>query len=309
VAQTEEQTGKAIALSIFAFACFSISDGLRKYMSQSYEITDILLWQGICGGMLIVALTPFMGGLKQLVNARTVKWQFFRGVLIATNTSFSLMAISKIPIVDAYTIFFLVPFVVTIMGALLFKEEIGKFRILSICLGFLGAFIAYRPGFVDLQQEHLYAFVCVFTFSSSSVLARYIGRVHGLLSFAFWPFVCLVTGLLIYSGGHITYDFPISFYLMMTFMGAAYGAAMLTIAYSFTLAQAAVLAPYQYVQIIFALGFGYFLFGDIPDLFKMVGASIIIGSGIFLFARERAHMKRTKEEASAEAKASQIISK
>ncbi len=290
----EDHTGKAIMLSIMAFACFSISDGLRKYMALDFDVPDILLWQAIFGIVIILMATPFQGGVSRLFNAQTIKLQFLRGVLIATNTSFSLMAISRIPIVDAYTIFFLTPFFVTLMGAVFFKETIGKFRILSILCGFFGAFVAFRPGFQELNPAYLYAFVCVFTFSSSSILARFIGRSHGLLPFAFWPFVCLIIGLLVYQGGQVAFDFPVRFYAYMAIMGAAYGAAMLMIAYSFTLAPASVLAPYQYVQIIFALGFGYFLFGHVPDGFKILGSGIIVGAGIFLFARERRLEKKKR---------------
>ena len=290
----EDHTGKAIMLSIMAFACFSISDGLRKYMALGFDVPDILLWQAIFGIVIILMATPFQGGVSRLFNAQTIKLQFLRGVLIATNTSFSLMAISRIPIVDAYTIFFLTPFFVTLMGAVFFKETIGKFRILSILCGFFGAFVAFRPGFQELNPAYLYAFVCVFTFSSSSILARFIGRSHGLLPFAFWPFACLIIGLLVYQGGQVAFDFPVRFYAYMAIMGAAYGAAMLMIAYSFTLAPASVLAPYQYVQIIFALGFGYFLFGHVPDGFKILGSSIIVGAGIFLFARERRLEKKKR---------------
>ncbi len=292
----ENHIMKAVMLSILAFAAFSISDGLRKLMALSYDLPDILFWQAVCGLALVLIVAPFVGGRRALFNAKTMKWQCVRGIVIALNTSFSIMAISRIPIVDAYTIFFLTPFAVTLMGAVVFKEVIGKFRILSIFCGFFGAFVAFRPGFAELNPAYLYALVCVFTFSSSSILARHIGNASGLLSFALWPFLCLIAGGLIYKGGVMPVSYPLSFWCYMVVIGAAYAIAMVLISYSFTLAPASVLAPYQYTQIIFALGFGYFLFGDVPDIPKIIGASIIVGSGIFLFTRERMQEKRKRKE-------------
>ena len=278
---------KAIFLSVFAMACFSLSDILRKFVSQNYDILDILFWQGVFGFSVVLIVAPFMGGVKSLLNKETMKWHILRGVLIALNTFLSLMAISRVPLLDAYTIFFLSPFVVSLMGVVFLKEAIGRFRLMSILAGFVGAFIAFRPGFEAINFAYIYAFICVFTFSSASILARYIGRANGLLPFVFWPFLILISGILVYQGGTIRFDFPAPFFVYAMFMGTAYGVALIALVLSYTFAPASLVAPYQYIQIIFAVLFGYFLFGDVPDIFKIIGASVIVGAGIVLFVRER----------------------
>jgi len=293
--ENHSQTKKAVALSVFAFSLFSISDAMRKYVAIEYEIVDILFWQAVWGILIIFLISPFVGGKNAFFNVKTIKWQLLHGFFMMMNTTLSLIAISHIPIVDAYTIFFLIPFVVSLMGALFFKEVIGKFRLFSILCGFIGAFTAFRPGFESISPSYLYAITCVFTFSSASIIARYIGRDSGVLSYAFWPFLYLVVAITIYKGGVIPLDFPSDFFALAFVMGAFYGAAVIIISYAYTLAPVAVVAPYQYTQIIFALGFGYFLFGNIPDFFKIVGASIIVGAGIMLYARERINEKRNSK--------------
>ncbi len=294
--KNESQTKRAVGLSVLAFSLFSISDAMRKYMTHDYEIVDILFWQAVCGILLILIISWFMGGSKSFFNIKTIKWQLVHGFFMMLNTTLSLIAISRIPIVDAYTIFFLIPFVVSLMGALFFKEVIGKFRLFSISCGFIGAFIAFRPGFESISPSYIYAITCVFTFSSASIIARYIGRESGALSYAFWPFLYLIVAITIYKGGDLSFDFPIDFFVFVLIMGAAYGAAAIIISYAYTLAPVAVVAPYQYIQIIFALGFGYFLFGNVPDFLKVVGASIIVGAGMMLYARERINEKRKIKE-------------
>lgn len=113
---------KAIFITICAFAGFSISDALRKIMSQDYEIIDILFWQAVCGMGVLLILTQFMGGVKSLIDVSNIKLHFVRGVLIALNTTSSLIVLSRIPIVDAYTIFFLTPFVMSILAVSLFDN-------------------------------------------------------------------------------------------------------------------------------------------------------------------------------------------
>ena len=293
--ENHSQTKKAVALSVFAFSLFSISDAMRKYIAIEYEIVDILFWQAVWGILIIFLISPFVGGKSAFFNVKTIKWQLLHGFFMMMNTTLSLIAISRIPLVDAYTIFFLIPFVVSLMGVLFFKEVIGKFRLFSISCGFIGAFIAFRPGFESISPAYLYAITCVFTFSSASIIARYIGRESGALSYAFWPFLYLVAAITIYKGGKIPLDFPSYFFALAFVMGSIYGSAIIIISYAYTLAPVAVVAPYQYTQIIFALGFGYFLFGNVPDFFKIIGASIIVGAGIMLYARERINEKRNSK--------------
>ncbi len=284
---------KAIGLVIFAFAAFAVSDGVRKIVVQDYPIIDILFWQAVCGLIVLLILTPFIGGVRALIDRENMKYQAGRGVLIAMNTVCSLLAISAVPIMDAYTIFFLTPFVTCAMGAIIFREHIGVFRLMSIAAGFIGALVAFRPGFEALHPAYGYALACVFIFSASNMVARKIGKTQHLAAFAFWPFVILAVALLIYTGGVLPPIYDLTFFLWVGLAGIVYGLASLTVAYAFTLAPAPVIAPYQYVQIVFALGFGYFVFGNMPDAYKVTGAFIIIGAGLVLFARERVLKKKT----------------
>lgn len=292
MSQASQSHEKAIVLTLFAFMAFAVSDGVRKIVVQDYPLTDILFWQAVSGLVVLLALMPFIGGAKALLDPPNMKYQAGRGVLIAMNTTSSLLAVSVVPIMDAYTIFFLTPFVTSVMAAVLFKEHIGKFRLFAIGAGFVGALVAFRPGFEALNPAYGYALACVFIFSASNMVARKIGKTENLAAFAFWPFAMLTLALLVYRGGTLPPIYDLSFFLWMVLIGFAYGSASLTIAYAFTLAPAPVIAPYQYTQIIFALWFGYFVFGHMPDFYKVTGASIIIGAGLILFARERALKKK-----------------
>lgn len=287
----QENYGRGITFSMLAFLFFSFSDATRKYISVDYPVSDILFWQAIFGLLALICLIPFFGGVGSIFEWRHLSWNVLRGILMAVNTCMSIYAISNVPIMDAYTIFFLTPFITTIISALVFQERVGKYRITAILCGFLGALVAFRPGFEQLEISHILALMCCFTFAFSNIIARRIGRQNNKLVYGFWPFLILIIAFIfVFQGIAPVHD--LRFFLFCIWIGLCYAMAAVLIAYSFTLAPASVVAPYQYVQLISALVLGYFIFGDFPDFFKIVGVLIIIASGLFLFARERWNRKK-----------------
>lgn len=284
--------GKAIALSVFAYAAFTISDGLRKYVAIEYKVIDILFWQALLGIILMLVFSRYLGGVKSIYQSQHRKWHILRGVLMSCNTSCSLMAISQVPLMDAYTIFFLTPFVTTIIFAVFLKEKIGIYSISAIIAGFIGGVIAFRPGFAELHSAYLYAVACLFFFSFANLVVRY-AKMDGSkskISLGFWPLLFVTIGMFIVSGGNISYH-DIWFLGMCVVIGASYTSALIAIATSFSLAPASEIAPYQYLQFLFALILGYLLFGAIPDALKILGGCIIMGSGVFLFHRQKRKAK------------------
>lgn len=280
--------GKAIALSICAYGAFTVSDGLRKYVAVEYKVIDILFWQALFGIGLMLVFSKYLGGAKSIYQSHYRNWHVLRGVLMALNTSCSLMAISQVPLMDAYTIFFLTPFVTTIIFAVFLKEKIGIYSISAIIAGFIGGVIAFRPGFAELHSAYLYAVACLFFFSFANLVVRYskMSGSKSKISLGFWPLFFVVIGTFIVSGGNVPYH-NFWFLGMCGIIGLSYTTALILIATSFSLAPASEIAAYQYLQFLFALIMGYFLFGTFPDAFKILGGSIIMGSGIFLFHRQK----------------------
>lgn len=284
--------GKAIALSVFAYAAFTVSDALRKFMAVDYKVIDILFWQAIFGIAIMFVFSRYIGGASSIWTSERRNWHIARGVLMALNTSCSLMAISQVPLMDAYTIFFLTPFVTTLVFAIFLKEKIGIYSLSAIVAGFIGGVIAFRPGFVDLHPAYLYAVACLFFFSFSNLVVRYgkINASRSTISLGFWPLLFVAVWTLIYSGGYVPYH-NIWFLFVCGVIGLSYTAALITIAHSYALAPASEIAPYQYLQFLFALIMGYLLFGAVPDAFKILGGCIIMGSGIYLFHRQKRKAK------------------
>ena len=124
-----QATSRAILFSVIAFAAFAISDGMRKILTVEYDVLDILFWQSSLGILFILIFGLLAKNGGRFFVREVFHLQVARGLLMAANTALSLWAISKMPIVDAYTIYFLTPFVVSLMGAFFFKEKIGVYRL------------------------------------------------------------------------------------------------------------------------------------------------------------------------------------
>lgn len=281
-----ENVKKAVLYAIFTYAMFVLSDAMRKILVTDYHIATIMFWQMAMGVVLMLAWSLYRRDYKRLIGYGAVKKHMIRGVLFAFNTTFSIMAIQHLPITDVYTLFFLAPFVIAVAGVVFLNEKISTAALISIAGSFIGALIAFRPGFETLVFGHLSALVCVFLFAAANILVRFIGHENGLLAFAFWPFVFLLIGVVVLQPDKIIWIGELSFLIPVLIAAIAYAVAQSTISYSFTLAPAAVVAPYQYVAIIFAIAFDYYVLDKMPDVFKLTGAAIIVLSGVFLFVQK-----------------------
>lgn len=293
--ERKDQIFQAVVLSIVAYALFSATDAARKYLTISYDVFDVLFWQAIIGLICLLAASPWIGGMRSLYRSGAVRWHVVRGILMAANTALSLMAISHVPLMDAYTIYFTTPFVVSLLSWALFKEAVGPVRLISIGCGFIGALIAFRPGFAALDPAYLYACACVFAFGLSGLVAKKIGAGSHMLSFGVYPLALVIPVCLVMKGGDMLYVPDMNFLMMSIFIGSFYAAALVMVAMGYTKAEAALVAPFHYTQLIWALVAGYIVFGDVPDFFKLLGATIIVGSGVVFFMREHVRNMREKK--------------
>lgn len=283
---------RAIISALMAFSLLSIFDAMRKWLALSYDIFDILFWQGAIGLIFLLLVAHLTGGLRRLLNPRRARWHILRGVLLAFNTMFALFAISNMPIIDAYAIFFLNPFVVSILSVLLLKERIGPMRLFAIIVGLCGVFIALRPGFAEVNGAYLFAFASVFVFSFSNLITRYIGPGGDMPACGIYPLICLCFLCLFVKGGDIVFVPDLQFFVISVVGAVMYSCGLLLVAYGYQKADVAFISPFSYTQLPWGIVLGYMVFDDIPDIYNIIGSLIIVGSGVFFFIREHRKKKR-----------------
>lgn len=280
---------KGILLCATGFACFSMCDVLRKYLAQDFSVLEILFWVACFSLIFTIISAPWMGGFKQTFKTKKAKWHLIRSPLFVLNSAFAVYAFSKLPMTDVYTLLFLIPFVKTILAALIWKEPLTRIRMLTIAVGFIGVLIALRPGFTEFNLGVLAALACTFTFSFQNLLMKQIGDKETPLSTVLYPVITifLVSGGLLLALHENLLLIPRDLALFLFILtGFFYVLGWYVMSRAFVSTPATLLAPYQYTQFIWGLILGYLVFADTPDLWMISGAAIIAFSGLYLLWRE-----------------------
>jgi S-adenosylmethionine uptake transporter len=251
-----------------------------------------------------IAWARFLFQTLFLLPALAVRWrgigphlglQVLRGVLMAGATLCFFAAVRVMPLADAMAIFFIEPLVLTILSAVFLAETIGWRRLVAVMVGFAGALIVIQPSY------RVFGIEAVLPVGSAVCLAAYlmltrrlaVGGDAIMLQISAGVFGCLALTVALAAGdaleiGVLALVWPTAFeWAFMAAMGAVAVISHGLIVYAFRLTRASVLAPFQYIEIISATALGYYVFGDFPEPEMWIGVAIIVGSGLYVFYRER----------------------
>ncbi|MEO1250076.1 MAG: DMT family transporter, partial [Pseudomonadota bacterium] len=198
-------------------------------------------------------------------------------------------AYSVMPIADAYAISFAAPLIVVALALPLLGERTDLWRAGAVLIGFVGVVIVLRPGDAGMggfvSMGALAALVGTIAYALLMITARSLGQVETQSAMGFYPTVFVA----IASLGLLSFEFlkptPLDFVLLCT-VGLLGGTVTILINQAFRMTPSAVLAPLDYSAMLWALLFGYAIWGDIPTSQMMVGATIIVASGLYLLYRD-----------------------
>jgi drug/metabolite transporter (DMT)-like permease len=208
-----------------------------------------------------------------------------RSILLSIDMVLVFYAFVELPLADAYSLIFAVPMVVTALSVPILGEHVGWRRWSAVVVGFIGVLIVLRPGIAELKAGHIAAISSALFFGLSLILVRRIGKDESSGAMIFW----MVVALLVVSGPvmpEVYVPMPAMDLALMAVLGLLSGAGHLMLIRAFRLAPSAIVAPFHYSQMVWAVIFGLFLFGDIPDRWVIAGSTVIIGSGLYILWRE-----------------------
>jgi drug/metabolite transporter (DMT)-like permease len=280
------RTAAGIGLVILAIGLFTVMDAIGKGLMERYPVPQVV-WARYffqLGWMLL--LIPRVG-MSGLVRTTRPGMNIFRGLLLAVSTIFMFGAISFVPLADAYTITFIAPLLVTVLSIPMLGERVGWRRWTAVCAGFIGVLIVIRPGFGMAHWALALPLVTAVGFALYQILTRKVSGTPGETAFAMlfhlaWVGTAILTAVVPFLWNPIA---PLD-WLPMAAMGALGGLGHLILIRALTIAPASLLAPFAYTQIAWALVLGYLVFGDVPDVWMLLGGAVIIASGLYVFYRE-----------------------
>lgn len=288
--RTEIQTG--LLMMIAAMLLIPFTDAIAKGMSASLSGGQVT-WGRFF--FQTVILLPFMIGARSFRPKGRLWHQALRGILIATATLLFFSSLKHMPLADTVAIFFLEPFILIILSIVILREKVGWRRIAAVLVGFCGAMIIIQPSYAIFGIWALLPVGSAIAFAFYLISTRQLAAEETALTMQFYAglFGCLYMSAMLFIGDQSAIDFliptmPDGFEWGMLFLcGAIATISHLLIVHAVNRVGTTMVAPFQYFEIISATLLGLLFFGDFPDLFTWVGIALIIGSGLYVFFRER----------------------
>jgi S-adenosylmethionine uptake transporter len=272
-----------IGLYLSGVFWFAVNDALGKWLVASYGVGEMLFIRSIGGVAMLVPIALYIGvSLRVRGDWRLQVWR----ILAQTLDSYCFYYATRyLPLADVMTFYMAGPVIVTAISALVLRERVGPYRWSAVIVGFVGVVIALAPTGNSFHPAVLVALLGSFSFAVSLTMTRRLRDNHPF-SLVTWQYIG--SGLIGAALSPLEWAAPGPVDLgLLLLLGVVSAACFLMITRALALAQASLLAPFQYSAILWAAIFGWMFWSDIPTPRIILGNAILIASGLFVFYRER----------------------
>ncbi|MEP2706296.1 MAG: DMT family transporter [Roseibium sp.] len=277
-------TLRGFGFALLAFAIFSTHDAIIKSLGGSYSVFQIIFFSML---FAFVPMSIIMLADRAVDNFRPHHpWLvLLRSGLAIVAMSCAFYAFTTLPMAEVYALLFATPLLVTALSVPLLGETVRFQRWAAVIVGLIGVMIVLRPGVSDFTLGHAAALVAACASSMASILIRKIGGEERSAVLILYP---MTASLIVMSLLMPSVYRPVSLpdLGLMASVGFLSVIAQLCVIFAYRAAPAAVVAPLQYSQMLWATFFGVFFFYETPDFYVALGSVVIISSGMFVVWRE-----------------------
>jgi drug/metabolite transporter (DMT)-like permease len=284
------QNLRGIGAMLLAVAVFSLMDTGLKLLSPHYPALQVTSMRAFSSLPLVIAFVAWRGSFGSLVR---VRWplHLLRGVLGIAMLSLFTFGLRHLALTEAYSIFFIAPLLITVLSVPFLGERVDSSRWTAVLAGLLGVIVVLRPtGSGMFTLGGLAILASAVCYSISAITVRIVGRTDSTESQLFWLMAMVAVGAgAMAAPGWI----PIRAVDTWVLVGVAiFGfLGQLAITEAFRLGEASAIAPLEYSALAWGLGLDWILWRTLPDAVTLVGAAIIVASGVYLVRRERVHLE------------------
>ena len=270
--------------ALLAFAIFATHDALVKVLGGHYSPFQLVFFS-VLFSFPLVTLMLMRDPTSDNLIPRHPWWTAFRTAATVVTGSSAFYAFSVLPLAQVYAILFAAPLLITLLAIPILGESVGPYRAGAVIVGLIGVLVVLRPGATELTLGHLAALTAAVCGATGSVIVRKIGRAERDAVLLLYPMVAnfVIMGALL---PFVYRPMPAAHLGMLAIIAVLASVAGLLVIAAYRNGDAAIVAPMQYSQIIWASIFGFTLFGERPTGYTALGALIIIASGIFIVLRE-----------------------
>lgn len=295
--ESKSANRRAVAAAVAAGGFFAVMDSLVKLLTADYPVMQVVFLRAATSLVLVLAALPRLGGVAALRMTRFPA-QLLRALYGVAATVCFFYAFRRLPLADVYVVGHAAPFFVTVLSVVLLRETVGPHRWAAVIVGFIGVAIVLQPW-------------------NASPAAS--GAVSGAAARDWTPWAAAVGAAYFYaltavkirelSGGATAVGMVALFLACATLAGAAFGlpewtpltprdAALVALmgvfgvggqvfmTLSYRLGPAGLVAPFEYVGLVWATALGFLLFGDVPTPAVTIGGAVVVAGGLYIFHRE-----------------------
>ena len=279
---------RSIYAMLAAAGLFSLMDTAMKLLSETYPAMQVTALRALSSLPLVCLYLLYRGAFKHVLK---VRWplHFLRGALgIAMITLFAY-GLKRLSLAEAYSLFFIAPLLITALSVFILKERVDLARWCAIAVGLGGVLVVLRPEGGDfLSLAGLAVLAAAACYAVSAITGRILSRSDASESMVFWLMIMMAAGGVALSW-HEWVAIRREDWLLLAGLSVSGFLGQLAITEAFRSGKASSVAPFEYSALAWGIGLDWLLWRTLPDQYTMIGAAIIIASGIYLVRREAVH--------------------
>ncbi|WP_312435837.1 DMT family transporter [Janthinobacterium sp.] len=273
-----------------AAGMFSLMDTAMKLLSETYPAMQVTALRALSSLPLVCLYLLYRGAFK---NVLKVRWPLhvFRGVLGILMITLFAYGLKRLSLAEAYSLFFIAPLLITALSVFILKEKVDLARWCAIAVGLGGVLVVLRPEGGDfLSLAGLAVLAAAACYAVSAITGRILSRTDASESMVFWLMIMMAAGGVALCW-HEWVAIRREDWLLLAGLSVSGFLGQLAITEAFRSGKASSVAPFEYSALAWGMSLDWLLWRTLPDEYTLVGAAIIIASGIYLVRKEAAHME------------------
>lgn len=276
---------RSLGLMALGILLLTANDAVSKYLVQHYPVGQVI---GLRQAGTLLVLIPYVLIFSSWPLLRVVdgRGQLLRGTLFIVGSVLIVWSFSKLPLATAITMLYMSPIFMVILSVPLLGERISRHRWIAVIGGFIGVLIIMRPGGSSFQWALLLPLLAAMVNAMRDVMTRRLARTETSISILFWSNIVLM------GGGLMTLPLgwsPVKLQDVFWFVtaGVFNGTAHFCIIDALRTGEASALAPVRYTALLWAALLGFLVWGEVPELWLLAGAVVIVGTSLYMIRAER----------------------
>lgn len=273
-----------IILIVFATLCFGIMDGVSRYLAEEYNVFIINMYRSWVLVVFVLIYSLKKGGIRNVSSTKKVFVQIIRGIILISCVCIGVYSFTVLGLITSHTIIAIYPLLVLPLSYYFLSEKIGWKRWSAVFTGFLGIIIVLNPISLNFDYNMIWPLLLAFLLAIYSILTRKISAYDNSETSFFW--VAIVGGVIMTMVGPFFFELlilkDIPWFLLLCILSTCGHFLFIK---ALETAQASILQPFIYLQLLFASIIGIWVFDDLLTINIILGGILIIGSGIFALIR------------------------